>query len=218
MQLSSVWYLLKKEAVLEWRERSTFAGMLLYAIGASFIVYFSFQGDVTFKVWAANFWMIALFTCIHALSRSFFKEANEQFYYIRSVVKPIDLLLSKLLYNALLIFVFELIIYIEMSLFFGIEIKDKTSFLLTLFFGGMGMSNLFTLLSAITAKTGNVVLLAVLGFPIILPLLLLVLRLTGILDVALLEGDINVNLGAVIVLDMITMVMAIVLFPYLWKD
>jgi heme exporter protein B len=133
-------------------------------------------------------------------------------------VKPIDLLLSKLLYNALLIFVFELIIYIEMSLFFGIEIKDKTSFLLTLFFGGMGMSNLFTLLSAITAKTGNVVLLAVLGFPIILPLLLLVLRLTGILDVALLEGDINVNLGAVIVLDMITMVMAIVLFPYLWKD
>lgn len=218
MQLSRLLYLIQQEAKLEWRQRSTFGGMLVYVVGASFIVYYAFQGNITFPVWASIFWIIILFTAIQTLGRTFSKEATVQYYYLRSVVPPSELILSKLIYNSLILFVFELIIYFEMKLFFGIVVEDQNVFLLTLFLGGLGMSNLFTLFSTITAKTGNLVLLAVLGFPIILPLLLLILRLTGLSDVEMMQDDRWLNMAAVGVLDAITLALALVLFPYLWSE
>jgi heme exporter protein B len=218
MNWSRVGYLIKKEAMLEWRQRSTFAGMLLYVVGASFIVYYAFQGNITFPVWASIFWIIILFTAIHTLGRSFTKEATEQFYYLKTLVPPSELILAKLIYNGLLLFLFELIIFLEMSLFFGISVSDYPVFMLTLLLGSIGMSNLFTLFSTVTAKTGNLVLLAVLGFPVILPLLLLILRLTGLSDVEMMEDDRWLNMGAVAVLDTITLALALVLFPYLWSE
>lgn len=218
MQFSRVAYLIRKEAMQEWRQRSTLAGMLVYVVGASFIVYYAFRGQITFPVWASIFWIIILFSAIHTLGRSFMKEANEQYYYLRSMIPPIELIMAKLIYNALLLFLLELVIFLEMQLFFGIQVDDTPVFLLTLFLGGMGMSNLFTLFSSITAKTGNLVLLSVMGFPIILPLLLLILRLTGLSDVEMMEDDRWINAGAVAVLDLITFALALVLFPYLWKE
>jgi heme exporter protein B len=218
MYLYRIAYLVRKEAMLEWRQRSTLSGMLVYVLGASFIVYYAFKGNITFQVWASVFWIIILFSAINALGRSFHHEANEQYYYLRSLVPPSALIISKLIYNALLIFLLEVVIFIEMQLFFGIAMDDTPVFFLTLFLGGMGISNLFTLFSTITAKTGNLVLLSVLGFPIILPLLLLILRLTGLSDVEMMADDRWLNVAAVAVLDVITFVLALVLFPYLWKE
>lgn len=210
--------LIKKEVMLEWRHRSTLAGILVYVVGASFIVYYAFKGNISYQVWASVFWIIILFSAINALGRSFQNEANEQYHYLRSLVPASELIVAKLVYNALLIFILEMIIFLEMSIFFRIRMDDVPVFMLTLFLGGMGLSNLFTLFSTITAKTGNVVLLSVLGFPVILPLLLLILRLTGLSDVEMLADDRWINVGAVAVLDLITFALALVLFPYLWKE
>lgn len=218
MNLKRVYHLIGKEVALEWRNKSLLASMLIYVIGASFIVYYAFQGQIEFQVWAAIYWIIILFSGINILGKSFDKEVKQQYYYIRSVVPPMEMIVSKLIYNALLVFVFEVIIFLEMTLFFGIEVENLPVFFITLFLGGVGFSNLFTLFSTITARTGNVVLLSVLGFPVILPLLLLILRLTGLSDVEILVDDRSLNIGAVAILDVITMVLSLVLFPYLWNE
>jgi len=218
MNVGRILWLVKKEAALEWRNRSALTSMLVYVIGASFIVYYAFEGHITFQVWSAIFWIIALFSAINTIGKTFDKEVTQRFYYLRTVIPPVELILSKLIYNAFLVFIFELVIFAEMSLFFGIQVENTPIFLLTLLLGGVGISNLFTLFATITARTGNVVLLSVLGFPIILPLLLLILRLTGLSDVEVLADDRWSNVGAVAALDAITLVLSVVLFPYLWSE
>ena len=53
------------------------------------------------------------------ISKSFIKDANEQFYYLRSVATPLEIIFSKIIYNALLITVLSLVIYAVMVLFFN---------------------------------------------------------------------------------------------------
>ncbi|MCO5247902.1 MAG: heme exporter protein CcmB [Chitinophagales bacterium] len=217
-QANRVKYLILKEAYLEWRNKSVLASMLLYVIGATFIVYYAFEGRIEFQSWTAIFWVIVLFSVINIVGKTFEKEVNQQYYYIRGLVSPIELILSKLFYNAFLVFFFELIVYVEMTIFFGIQIQDSSYFLLVLFLGGIGFSNLFTLFSTITARLNNIVVLPVLGFPIILPLLILVLRLTNISNIEVDFDEKMINIGAMLLLDTITFILSIILFPYLWSE
>lgn len=210
--------LVRKELQLEWRQKTALGTIFIYVLGTSFLIYLVFQGHITIPVWIALFWVIALFTTVNAVSRSFLKDANEQFYYLRSIATPLEIIFSKIIYNAFLITILSLIIYLVMILFFNENIDNKGLFLLTIILGAIGFSNLFTLLSAITARTQNFVLLAILGFPIILPLLLLIVKMSELSNFAIQQKDIYMHLGAIAMLDVITLILSIVLFPYIWRD
>lgn len=210
--------LVRKELQLEWRQKTALGTIFIYVLGTSFLIYLVFQGHITIPVWIALFWVIALFTTVNAVSRSFLKDANEQFYYLRSIATPLEIIFSKIIYNAFLITILSLIIYLVMILFFNENIENRGLFLLTIILGAIGFSNLFTLLSAITARTQNFVLLAILGFPIILPLLLLIVKMSELSNFAIQQKDIYMHLGAIAMLDVITLILSIVLFPYIWRD
>ena len=199
-------------------KKTALGTIFIYVLGTSFLIYLVFQGHITIPVWIALFWVIALFTTVNAVSRSFLKDANEQFYYLRSIATPLEIIFSKIIYNAFLITILSLIIYLVMILFFNENIDNKGLFLLTIILGAIGFSNLFTLLSAITARTQNFVLLAILGIPIILPLLLLIVKMSELSNFAIQQKDIYMHLGAIAMLDVITLILSIVLFPYIWRD
>ncbi len=86
--------------------------------------------------------------------------------------------------------------------------------------GGTGLSLVFTLMSAIAAKAQqNAALIAILGFPVILPQLLLLMRLSrAAFGEIFREGALWQLAGLTAGLDILVVVMAIILFPYLWKD
>jgi heme exporter protein B len=210
--------LVQKELQLEWRQKTALGTIFIYVLGTSFMVYQIFKGNITIPTWIALFWIIALFTTINAASKSFVKDANEQFYYLRSIATPLEIIFSKIIYNAMLITLLALVIYAVMILFFNENIADKGLFLLTIILGAIGFSNLFTLLSAITARTQNFALLAILGFPVILPLILLIVRMSELSNFAIQQKDIYLTLAAIGLLDVITLVLSVVLFPYIWRD
>jgi heme exporter protein B len=210
--------LILKEMKLEWRQKTALGTIFIYVIGTSFLVYLIFHGQINSPAWTALFWIISLFTTVNAVSRSFLKDANEQFYYLRTLASPLEIIFSKIIYNAILITALAFVIFLVMALFFNENISDKPLFLCTVVLGSIGFSNLFTLLSAITARTQNFVLLAILGFPIILPLLLLIVNMSTLTDFALFEKDIYLNLAAIGLLDVITLILSVVLFPYIWRD
>jgi heme exporter protein B len=216
--LSNIFRLIHKEIQLEWRQKTALGTVFIYVLGTTFLIYLIFQGNITIPVLVALFWVIALFTTVNAASKSFIKDANEQFYYLRSVVTPLEIIFAKIIYNALLIVVLSLVIYLVMILFFNQNIANKSLFLLTVLLGAIGFSNLFTLLSAITARTQNFALLAILGFPIILPLLLLIVKMSDLANFAIQQKDIYMHLGAIGLLDVITLILSVVLFPYIWRD
>jgi heme exporter protein B len=210
--------LLRKEWLTDWRQRSTMAGIGVYVVASCFVIFLVFKGSITFPTWLALLWIVQLFTTLQATGRSFQRDANERFYYLRMISKPGLFIIAKTLYNVLILFILALLTFAMLSLFFGSQVDNAGMFVLVFFLGAIGFSNLFTLLSAIAARTNNPVLLAILGFPIVLPLIMLVIKLSTAVDTSLIQNDIYLGLAAVLVLDVIIFILSLVLFPYLWKD
>ena len=86
--------------------------------------------------------------------------------------------------------------------------------------GGASLSIVFTMMSAIAAKAQqNSALIAILGFPVILPQLLLLMRLSKSAFSEVFKNGAVLQLCSLIIgLDFLVILMAIVLFPYLWKE
>jgi len=84
--------------------------------------------------------------------------------------------------------------------------------------GGWSLSLVFTFLAAIAAKAQqNAAIMAVLGFPIIIPQLLLLMRLSNAAFAPLLTIPV-VTVLLLVALDVMVILLAVILFPYLWKD
>ena len=86
--------------------------------------------------------------------------------------------------------------------------------------GGISLSLTFSLMSAIAAKAQqNAALIAILGFPVILPQLLLLMKLSKTsFGEVFRDGAILQLAGLITGLDLLVFVLAVILFPFLWKD
>jgi heme exporter protein B len=214
----TIWNLLKKDVLIEWRQKSALASMLIYVISTVFVIYFAFSGRMDVRIWVGIYWVILLFVVVNMTVRSFTEEANRQFYYLRSLAKPGEIMIAKLLYNGIYFIVLAGLTLLIISLFFGFGLEMKDRFLLVVLLGSLGLANMFTLLSAITSRIENAALTAILGFPIVIPLLLLSIRLSVKCADPVMAADFGSELLAVAVLDLLVIGLAVILFTYLWRD
>ena len=110
MQLfHQTWSLLKKEILLEWRSKYAFNGVLLYIVSTVFICYISFSQSGGFGTsdgykitWNVLFWIIMLFASVNAITKSFVQESKGRLLYYYSIASPQAIILSKTIYNILL--------------------------------------------------------------------------------------------------------------------
>jgi len=214
--------LMRKEFLLEWRQRYALNGMLLYIVGAVFVCYLSFnarRGQLTPIVWNTLFWIILLFTAINAIAKSFVQErAGRQLYYY-TLASPQQIILAKIGYNTALMLVLALLGFSVYAFVLGNPVKDVGMYLLTLVLGAVGFAASLTLVSGIASKAENpATLMAVLSFPIILPLLIMLLKLSK----NALDGlDRSANwdeIGVLLAIDVIVLTLSWLLFPFLWRS
>ena len=206
----------------EWRQRAALNGLLLYVGGATYICYLSVgtrAGTVPVPTWNAFFWLILLFSALNAAQKSFGQETPGRLLYLHTLVRPEALIIAKTLYNAALLLVLALLAFAGFAVVLGNRVADAGLFLLTLALGAIGFAASLTLMSGIAAKAAHsATLLAVLAFPVLIPQLLLLLRLSKNaldgLDRSV-SQDSLLSLGAT---NVIVVVLAVVLFPYLWKS
>jgi heme exporter protein B len=77
----------------------------------------------------------------------------------------------------------------------------------------------FTFLSAIAARAQqNAALMAIMGFPIIIPQLMLLIRLSHWAFGSMLGTGATQMIFLLVLLDFLVVVLAVILFPFLWKD
>ena len=214
--------LMRKEFLLEWRQRYALNGMLLYIVGAVFVCYLSFnarRGQLTPIVWNTLFWIILLFTAINAIAKSFVQErAGRQLYYY-TLASPQQIILSKILYNTALMIVLALLGFSVYAFVLGNPVNDVPLYVLTLLLGAIGFAASLTLVSGIASKAENpATLMAVLSFPIILPLLLMLLKISkNALDG--LDRIVSWNeIVIVLAVDAIVLTLSWLLFPFLWRS
>ena len=203
--------------LLEVRQQYSFYGILLY-IGATIFVLFMAIEEPEAKVWNGLFWVIQLFISINAVAKSFLQESKGRMLYFYSIASPGDFVLAKLLFNTLLMLVMSLLSLLLFSMFLGNPMEKMWQFLGLVLLGGWSISLVFTFLAASAAKAQqNAAIMAVLGFPIIIPQLLLLMKLSNAAFAPLLTIPVSTVL-LLIALDMMVILLAVILFPYLWKD
>ena len=214
-------WLIQLEAVREWRQRAALNGLLLYVGGATYLCYLSVgarAGTVPVPTWNALFWLILLFSALNAAQKSFGQETPGRLLYLHTLVRPEALIIAKTLYNAALLLVLALLAYGAFALVLGNPVADAPLFLAALVLGATGFAASLTLMSGIAAKAANsTTLLAVLAFPVLIPQLLLLLRISkNALDG--LERSLSTGpLLSLLAVNVIVATLAVALFPYLWK-
>jgi heme exporter protein B len=216
---NKIFTLLKKDLVLELRQQHTFYGVLLYIASTIFVLYLSIDAPEA-TVWNGLFWVIQLFVCINTVAKSFLQESKGRMLYFYSVASPVDFIISKLLYNIVLMILMSVISLFLFFIFLNNPTTNTFRFSAIVILGGASISMVFTLMSAIAARAQqNAALIAILGFPVILPQLLLLMRLSKSAFGEVFKSGAVLQLAALIIgLDILVVVMAIILFPYLWKD
>src|SRR3954463_728028 len=131
--------LFKKDVLLEIRQQYSFYGILLY-IGATVFVLFMAIDEPESKVWNGLFWVIQLFICINAVAKSFLQESKGRMLYFYSIASPGDFILSKLLFNSLLMLVMSGLSLLLFTLFLGNPIQKAGAFVGLVMLGGWSLS------------------------------------------------------------------------------
>lgn len=215
-----IFTLVKKDLLLELRQQHTFYGILLYIASTIFVLYLSMPDSPDANVWNALFWVIQLFVCVNTVAKSFLQESRGRMLYFYSIASPVQFIIAKLIFNTILMLLMSLVSLGLFFVFLGKPVTSPLLFTAIAVLGGISISLVFTLMSAIAARAQqNAALLAILGFPVILPQLLLLMRLSKTAFAEIFkEGAVLQLIGIIAGLDVMVIALAVILFPYLWKD
>src|SRR5688500_11736299 len=177
--MSRIWNLLATEAKIELRERSVLAGILLYVISSSFIV-FTIWRQLPAREWGLTFWVIFLFSALMAVLKTFGRESEGRYFYYYTLYHPLELFAAKAFYY------FILLVFIFLSLWFVLYVMAGNHFLrpgwflFTGIIACIGLSVQLTFISSIGIKTQqNASITAILALPLMIPILLNILKLTS---------------------------------------
>lgn len=210
--------LLRKEILLEWRMKYALSGILLYVFSTIFIVYTAFI-RLEPNVWNTLFWIITLFASVNAIVKSFVQENSARQLYYYSLANPIAILLSKIIYNAVLLLLLSVLCWIGLSIVAVNPVKDTGQFVGAIFLASVGFSITFTFVSAISAKADNsATLMAILSFPLVIPILMTLIKISANALRLLNDTSVYKDVLTLVGIDLLLLGLALVLYPFLWKD
>lgn len=214
----SILALIKKDMLLELRQQYTLYGILLYVASTIFVVYIT-MGQPEDTVWNALFWVVQLFVCVNAVAKSFLQENKGRMLYFYSITSARDFVAAKIIFNALLMLVMTLLSTLVFTILLGDPVYNMLQFIGLACLGGLGLSFVFSFLAAIAAKAQQqAALMAVMGFPVIVPQLMMLGRISKVAFAPVLSTGLWQLIGLLIGFDCLVIVLALILFPFLWKD
>ncbi|ADQ16511.1 heme exporter protein CcmB [Leadbetterella byssophila] len=214
--------LIWKDIKLELRQQSTLNTMVLFMVCTIFLCYISFMLKIQVLesiTWNTLFWIILVFSAVNSAGNSFRKESTGRQLYYYQLAKPESIIMAKIIFNFLLLLVLSLLGFALYLALLGNPVQDFGMYFLSLILGSLGFSASLTLLAGIASKTDNASgILAVLSFPVLLPLINMLIRLSKNamdgLDVSASYDEILTIFG----IDLIVIALSYLLFPYLWKS
>ena len=214
--------LIEKEIRLEWRQRYALNGMILYIVSTVFVCYISFALKTKGMepiTWNTLLWIILLFTAVNSITKSFTQERSGRQLYYYTLASPQGIIISKIIYNIVLLLALSLIGLFIYIVFLGNPVQNLLMYLTAVVLGAIGFSSTLTMVAGIASKAENTsTLMAVLSFPIILPMLSMLIRLSK----NAMDGlEWNTSYDEILILlaiDAIVITIRYLLFPFLWRS
>ena len=172
--------------MIDLRRKDNLLSILLFSILTLLVFQFALgeEPEVFLIALPGVIWIISLMSGVLSLGKSYVQEM-ETGCMGGLLTAPVDrsvLFLGKMLANTIFLILSQLV-FIPLCLFlFEIEVQSWMQLILVLLFGTVGFSSLGTLLTVMTATLrGKEMLLPILMFPLMVPSLLCVVRLTDFL-------------------------------------
>ncbi len=218
MRNKVVFTLLKKDLLLEFRQQYTFFGILLYIASTTFVIYLT-MGQPEDHVWNGLFWVTLLFICINTVARSFLQEGKGRMLYFYTITSPVHFIFSKLIYNSLLMCLMSGLSFLLFILLLGNPLQHGLLFFSISCLGGISLSLVFSFLAAIASKAQQPsAIMAILGFPLIIPQLMLLMKIAIIAFSDVVQNGLPQLVLMLIGFDVMIIALAYILFPFLWKE
>ncbi len=207
---------LKREWTLEMRNRSGAWSVLLYSALTVLVSGLAFREPLSPEAWSAFFGVILLFVAMTTVAKSFSDETPERLRLVYQYCSPEAFVAGKMFYNAVFM-AFSSLLTLALYLVFMRDPGVHRGYaFLGMFLGGAGLGTSLTLLSAVAAAAGRIsTLLAVLGFPLLIPQLNAVVRLLfGAYQEVWKWGDVYLIAG----ITALSAALSVVLYPYIWQE
>ncbi len=217
-----IWALVAKDVRSELRTRYALNALTMFVVTSVATILFAVREDVLdLDVLAGMYWVVIFFTAMSGLSRIFVSEEERgTTLTLQLIARPTTVYFGKLVFNcgltALLTAAVTLLYVIAFPAF---VIRSMDVFLVTVILGSLGFASASTIIAAIISKAHSKgTLFPVLSFPIMIPLLWIVMKSTaGALDgepFGEAAGDFQILISYVLVMT----AGSYLLFDYVWKD
>jgi heme exporter protein B len=218
--MRALWQLTKREFLREYRERIQLSSSLLYLISSIFVTYLAVQNHELNDLWIALFWIVLLFALVQTSLKSFEKDRPEELLYLSQLANSQTFILSKLIFGGMLALAQTVLSAGLFIMFFEPTLDCPLHFFGVIVSGGLALSFALTFTSAIAIKGKNSTTLAgILGLPVILPILLISLKAHDLITSESFQSVEYIKLlSANIGLGVLSITLAYILIPYLWRD
>lgn len=212
--------LIRKEFLLEFRQKSTLGAVLVYVVGTIFVSALCFRGQLDKPTWNALFWIITLFTSVTISAKSFMKETGGQALFSYLHYSPQQFIVAKILYNMVFMLGLSFITFFFYAFFVKNQVENLGLFSIVLLLASTGLAGVLSLMSAIAGKAGgNFAMMSILSFPVVMPLILVVIRISKQAVDGIEWAGVSFSfLSILAALNVLTIALSVLLFPYLWRE
>lgn len=220
--LSTILNIFYKDWKAELRSKYSFNSLVMFILVTISVIVFSIvEQNITPYITISLFWVVMFFSIMSGLSRIFISEEEKGTSLILSLISlPDNIFIGKLIFNVILIFFINFIVLILFLFFFdSFIIKNYFLFVISLILGNIGIASTSTIIAAIISKASyKSNLYTILSFPLLLPLIMILIELTkqSIDGNAIIDN--YAELGILFSYLVIIITASILLFEFIWKD
>ena len=170
-----------KDAASELKARYALNALGMFVVTVVAIMLFATAGEtLSTGTLAGVLWIVIFFSAMAGLGRSFVSEEERGTAMFLRLVAPTSAVLNgKLLFNVLLLLAVNIATVGVFLLLMNVAVKTFSLFILTVLAGTVGLASASTIVAAIIAKANaKNALYPVLAFPLLVPLVMLVVDAT----------------------------------------
>jgi len=216
------YWLFNKDLASELRTRYAINALVMFILVTISVILFSIgQEKITEYLAGGLLWVVIFFSAMSGLSRAFVSEEERgTVMTLQLIASPNTIFSGKLLFNMILVFAMNIVIaFLYTILFDAFLIKNWSLFLLSFLLGNIGIASSSTIIAAIISKAGSKgTLYPVLSFPVMLPLILILLELTKFSMDGMQITEAYVELTVLVCYNVIITTASFLLFDFIWKD
>ena len=221
--LAGAWAVFLKDVRLELRTRYALGALALFVAASLVLVRLALgTAPVRPDVASALLWLVILFAAAVGLGRAFVLEAERgTILLLQLTVPPAAVYAGKLLYNMVLTLALNAAAGAGLVVVLAPAVHSPGLLLATLAIGAVGLAGATTLLAAVLARAaGAGPMLAVLAFPILVPLLFSGVALTRLAFSQAVDpwGAATQDLLSLVGYAGLMITASVLLFEYVWRE